>query len=72
MERLKCTRCGYEWTPRDNRVPKRCANVRCQRPNYIIVLEKDKPISNESPYKNLELTEEVSAELKEEQKVKLK
>lgn len=31
---LKCTRCGYEWHPRAERLPKVCANRECKSPYW--------------------------------------
>jgi predicted amidophosphoribosyltransferase len=31
---LKCERCGYEWIPRSNTLPKVCPNRKCKSPYW--------------------------------------
>lgn len=31
---LRCERCGYEWTPRTEGLPKVCANPKCKSPYW--------------------------------------
>lgn len=32
--KLKCTRCGHEWTPREGVAPKVCPNPKCKSPYW--------------------------------------
>lgn len=32
--KLKCKRCGYEWTPRSNKLPEVCPNRKCKSPYW--------------------------------------
>jgi len=44
VEKLKCTRCGYEWWAKDPEVdPKVCANPKCKSPYWNKERVRDVP-----------------------------
>ena len=34
--RYRCLRCGWEWIPRTNNVPKNCPSISCRSPKWQI------------------------------------
>lgn len=47
LQTIKCLRCGYEWTPRGEKIV-RCANPKC-RSVYFDVPKKDTNEKKELP-----------------------
>lgn len=46
--KLTCNRCNYNWTPKEDAIPKTCANKKCKSPYWnkkrinTIKLQKEK------------------------------
>jgi predicted Zn-ribbon and HTH transcriptional regulator len=40
---LKCSQCGYEWPRKARKNPLRCANPKCQSPNWNVTTMASEP-----------------------------